>query len=75
MRPSQHRSLAQCPSDELPVVADLAGKQPQVHDRAIAHRREIDDLADSGGVFVSSDDKCAWCDLAGPRASSRKSQR
>jgi hypothetical protein len=38
-----------------------------VHDRAIARRREIDDLAHGGGVFVSSDDKCAWCDLTGSR--------
>ncbi|HXZ77244.1 MAG TPA: hypothetical protein VEH31_41125 [Streptosporangiaceae bacterium] len=38
-----------------------------MHDRDIARRCEIDDLADGGGVFVSSDDKCAWCDLIGPQ--------
>jgi hypothetical protein len=45
-----------------------------VHDRAIACRREVDDLADGGGVFVSGDDEGAGLDLAGSRASSRKVQ-
>jgi hypothetical protein len=55
----------QGPFDELPVVIDQLGKQPQVHDRAVACRREVDDLADGGGVFVSGDDEGAWFDLAG----------
>ena len=57
----------QYPFDELPAVAGRPGKQPRVHDRTMARRREIDDLADGGGVFVSSEGMCAWCDLAGPR--------
>lgn len=55
----------QCPFDELPVVIDQPGKEPQVHDRAIACGREVDDQANGGGVFVSGDDEGAWLDLAG----------
>jgi hypothetical protein len=36
-----------------------------VHDRAVACGREVDDLADGGGVFVSGDDQGARRDLAG----------
>jgi hypothetical protein len=49
----------QGPFDELPVVIDQPGKQPQVHNRAIACGREVDDLADGGGVHVSGNDEGA----------------
>ena len=52
---------------ELPVVIDQPGKQPQVHNRAIARGREVDDLADGGGVLVSGNDEGAGLDLAGGR--------
>src|ERR1700692_230952 len=39
--------------------------EPQVHDRAIVCGREVHDLADGGGVFVSGDDEGAWLDLGG----------
>jgi hypothetical protein len=55
----------QGPFDELPVVIDQPGKQPQVHDRAIARGRGINDLADGGGVPVSGKDEGAGLDLAG----------
>src|ERR1700730_11935379 len=55
----------QCPFDELPAVVDKPGKQSQVNDRAIACGREVDDLADGSGVFVSGDDQGAWRDLGG----------
>jgi hypothetical protein len=54
-----------CPFDQLPVVIDHPGKEPQVHDRAIACGCEVDDLADGGGFFVSGDHDGAWLDLAG----------
>jgi hypothetical protein len=55
----------QRPFHELPVVIDQPGKQPQVHNRAIARGRKVDNLAHGSSVFVSSDDEGTWRDLAG----------
>jgi hypothetical protein len=49
----------QGPFDKLPVIIHQPGKQPQVHNRAIACGREVDDLADGGGVHVSGNDEGA----------------
>jgi hypothetical protein len=54
----------QGPFAELPVVIDQPGKQPQLHNRAIACGREVGDLADGGGVLVSGNGEGAGLDLA-----------
>ena len=51
--------------DERPVAVDKPGKQPQVHELAVACGREADNLADGGRFFVLGGHEGAWLDLAG----------
>ncbi len=57
------------------VVLDKPKQRPEMDDGAVPGGYQVDNLADSDGVFVSGDRDGARLDLAGSRASSRKVQR
>src|ERR1022692_1648526 len=58
-------SAGECAVDQVAVVVDEAGQEPEVDDGDVACRGEVDDLADGGGVGVAGDDERAGSYLGG----------
>src|ERR1022692_2739693 len=50
--------------DQCAVVVDQAWQEPEMDDRAVTCRREVDHLADGGGFLVTGDDEGTRRDLA-----------